>query len=673
MLSLAISILVIFISLMLPGTLLNASLTKDATKAICLAPATSIALLSIFAIVNPRLGIWTQYSSLMIELGCVALGFLVSSAALNRHTAQNSITIKKKELCCLVLFFTISAIIAAYVFLTVLDGPDCYFQAWDNQTHLRKIRAFVETGNYSSFNSQFYKNALTAPEPLANSFYPSAWHLLAAMLVSLLDIPVTQAANAVNILCVGTILPLTLFLCLQELGIKKRSSLALCAIICLGVPIYPWDLISYGPLYPNLLGFCLLPGEISLFFSLFNKFNQIKLADTLKGVILLFLGLISLALAHPNTVFAWGFILAPYLISRFKFFISAKYRNIPSIACYAIPLAAIFLIWISFTRIPFMHEIVDCYWPAFTSVPKALLSALFLGTTTHPIQILIPLLTFIGVYIELKDRKFCLAATYGLLVIFYTIDAGSNLPVKPLLTGFWYNDYHRVSAMLGLISIFLACLAINRIFVYLEDKLSEQKTSVRTAIAGVIAAGMIALIFYPSIPLPRKHELQTAFGYEINEMRNQFDKELIYYDLFSPLEEDFCKTTLAKYNSDNSVVINNPDDGSIFAYGVYGSNMYYRYWYPPAPDTETKESKVIRHHLNEIASNENVRNAVKQIGAKYVIQLDHGEPTQEYRIQYNYDNADEWRGIDLIDETTPGFTLVASNDDIRLYKIDLNI
>lgn len=657
---------------MLPGTLLNASLTKDATKAICLAPATSIALLSIFAIVNPRLGIWTQYSSLMIELGCVALGFLVSSAALNRHTAQNSITIKKKELCCLVLFFSISAIIAAYVFLTVLDGPDCYFQAWDNQTHLRKIRAFVETGNYSSFNSQFYKNALTAPEPLANSFYPSAWHLLAAMLVSLLDIPVTQAANAVNILCVGTILPLTLFLCLQELGIKKPSSLALCAIICLGVPIYPWDLISYGPLYPNLLGFCLLPGEISLFFSLFNKFNQIKIADTLKGVILLFLGLISLALAHPNTVFAWGFILAPYLISRFKFFISAKYRNIPSIACYAIPFAAIFLIWISFTRIPFMHEIVDCYWPAFTSVPKALLSALFLGTTTHPIQILIPLLTFIGVYIELKDRKFCLAATYGLLVIFYTIDAGSNLPVKPLLTGFWYNDYHRVSAMLGLISIFLACLAINRIFVYLEDKLSEQKTSVRTAIAGVIAAGMIALIFYPSIPLPRKHELQTAFGYEINEMRNQFDKELIYYDLFSPLEEDFCKTTLAKYNSDNSVVINNPDDGSIFAYGVYGSNMYYRYWYPPAPDTETKESKVIRHHLNEIASNENVRNAVKQIGAKYVIQLDHGEPTQEYRIQYNYDNADEWRGIDLIDETTPGFTLVASNDDIRLYKIDLN-
>ena len=318
MFSLAISILIIFVSLMLPGTLLNASLTKDATKAICLAPATSIAVLSIFAIVNPRFGIWTQYSTLMIELGCTALGFLLISAVLDRHTVQSSIKIKKKEFICLVLFFTIAAIIAAYVFSTVLDGPDCYFQAWDNQTHLRKIRAFVETGNYSSFNSQLYKNALTAPEPLANSFYPSAWHLLAAMLVSLLDIPVTQAANAVNILCVGLILPLALFLCLQEFGIKKLSSVALCAIVCLGVPIYPWDLISYGPLYPNLLGFCLLPGEIALFLSLLKKLNQFKVTDMLKGVLLLFLGLISLALAHPNTVFAWGFILAPYLISRFK-------------------------------------------------------------------------------------------------------------------------------------------------------------------------------------------------------------------------------------------------------------------------------------------------------------------------------------------------------------------
>ena len=155
-------------------------------------------------------------------------------------------------------------------------------------------------------------------------------------------------------------------------------------------------------------------------------------------------------------------------------------------------------------------------------------------------------------------------------------------------------------------------------------------------------------------------------------MRYQYSKQLIYYDIFSPIEEEFCKTTLPQFNPDNSVVINNPDDGSLFAYSVYGLNMYYRTWYPPSDKTETIESELIRHHLNEIATNEHVRKAVEKLGAKYVLQLDHGDQTQEYRIQYNDDNAEEWRGIDLIDESTPGFSLVAANDDIRLYRIDLD-
>ena len=119
-------------------------------------------------------------------------------------------------------------------------------------------------------------------------------------------------------------------------------------------------------------------------------------------------------------------------------------------------------------------------------------------------------------------------------------------------------------------------------------------------------------------------------------------------------------------------MINNPDDGSLFLYSVYGLNMYYRTWNPPTQDDETKESNLIRCHLNELSSNDDVKKAVKKTGAKYVLQLDHGDQTQEYRIQYNHDNDSEWRGIDLIDETTPGFTLVASNDDIRLYRIDID-
>ncbi len=672
MLLLALAVLIIFASITLPGLLFNLPLAKDATKAICLAPATSIALLSIFAIAFSRMDIRANYFSLIIGLGSTSIILLGFSLLLQRRKSHQRMRVDKKELLYLVMFTFIMAILAAYVFLTVLDGPDCYFQAWDNQTHLRKIRAFVETGDYSSFNSQTYGNPQIAPQQIKNGFYPSAWHLLASMLVSLLNIPVTTAANAINILCVGLLLPLSLFLCLRELGIVGPKALALCAVVCIGVPIYPWDLISYGPLYPNLLGFCLLPGEMALLLNLVNTIEKKSPLEIIKNAFLLLLGMTSLALAHTNTVFSLGLILAPYIIDKVGQLIKKRQQNLPVSICLAIPLLIILTIWIIINRLPFMSNVVNCHWQSFTSVPQAFFSALFLGTTTHPVQLLVPALVFVGIYFEIKERNYCLAITYILLVLFYTIDAGTDLTIKPFLTGFWYNDYHRISAMAGLISILFACKAINRIIQKLTETYFDQKPFKHAVVTGIAAAGMVLIVFYPSIPLPQKQELPTAFGYQIKEMRYQFDKQLIYYDIFSPLEEDFCKTTLPQFNTDNSIVINNPDDGSLFAYSAYGLNMYYRSWYPPSSTTETKESNIIRHHLNEIADNSTVREAVEKIGAKYVLQLDHGDQTQEYRIQYNYDNAEEWCGIDLINESTPGFTLVAANDDIRLYRIDLN-
>lgn len=672
MLSLAFAILVMFTTLMLPGTIFNLSVSKDATKAVCLAPGTTIAILNIVALIYSRIGIWTDYASLLACTGTVVLLTAGISLFLSKRNSQKQIILNKYEIVCLAIFVSTAAIIAAYVFLTVLDGPDCYFQAWDTQTHLRKIRAFTETGNYSPFNSQIYSSSSIAPNQSTDTFYPSAWHLLAAMLVSILDIPVTEATNAINILCVGLLLPLTMFLCLREQGINKPSTLALCAVVCIGVPIYPWDLISYGPLYPNLLGFCLLPGVIAVLLNMLNTNNEKGLSGFLGDIYLLLLGIISLALVHPNCVFALGLILATHLISKAKLLIKTRHQNLPATICFAIPVFTIVLIWIALNRMSFMHSVVECYWPSITTAPQAFLDALFLGTTTHPMQFFIPILVFIGIFTDIKDKKLCLVITYAVLVLFYTVDAGTDLSIKPLLTGFWYNDYHRISAMLGLVSILLACKAINSILLIYHAQSTIRNSYLRIATTGMALVSAIILILCPSIPIPHNQVWQTAFGYQITEMKNQFNKQLIYYDIFSPLEEDFCKTTLSKINPENSVVINNPDDGSLFGYSVFGLNMYYRTWYPPTAKTETKESNLIRCHLNELSSNDDVKKAVKKIGAKYVLQLDHGDQTQEYRIQYNHDNDDEWRGIDLINETTPGFTLVASSDDIRLYRIDLD-
>ena len=73
-------------------------------------------------------------------------------------------------------------------------------------------------------------------------------------------------------------------------------------------------------------------------------------------------------------------------------------------------------------------------------------------------------------------------------------------------------------------------------------------------------------------------------------------------------------------------------------------------------------------HLCDIAKNEDVRKAVDDIGARYVIQLDCREPDWNY-MMWLYGDGELWRGIDGVNEETPGFELLLSRDDMRLFQI----
>ncbi|MEG0324664.1 MAG: DUF6541 family protein, partial [Raoultibacter sp.] len=124
-----------------------------------------------------------------------------------------------------------------------------------------------------------------------------------------------------------------------------------------------------------------------------------------------------------------------------------------------------------------------------------------------------------------------------------------------------------------------------------------------------------------------------------------------------------------KHIPEGSLVINEPDDGSAFAYGVQGLNTYYRYLRTYGETNETRESRVIRSELDRIASDKQVRDAVESIGAEYVLVLDQGEQEGERPRLFTYENGKKWRGIERIRDDTPGFELMLSRGDMRLYHI----
>ena len=108
-----------------------------------------------------------------------------------------------------------------------------------------------------------------------------------------------------------------------------------------------------------------------------------------------------------------------------------------------------------------------------------------------------------------------------------------------------------------------------------------------------------------------------------------------------------------------------------------------------APDSVLQEYDNI-HHLGQIhafvssgvwsplsvtlfpgadaAADADVRSALGSVGADYVLVLDDERVTADRAYLFTYDPA-LWQGILSIDADTPGFELVLSEGDMRLYRI----
>ena len=134
-------------------------------------------------------------------------------------------------------------------------------------------------------------------------------------------------------------------------------------------------------------------------------------------------------------------------------------------------------------------------------------------------------------------------------------------------------------------------------------------------------------------------------------------------------EERAFVREVKKVVPDDALVLNVPDDGSAFAYGTDELRVYYRYLRTYGEENETQESKAIRTGLNELASNEDVRSAVEHVGAEYLLLLDRKGVPGERRFLFTYEDGEKWNGVESVQDDTPGFEVVLSRDDMRLYRI----
>ena len=730
--------------LFVPGYLLMRACRLDRMVAIATAPAISVAGYQVCAIALAKLGIWANWATVSFPVIAIALVAASVSFALSRiakceatslgFASENRRTsdlvaratwmdswLPDGRTQCIVLaaFVLVSCTVVMFVFVRALDDPSAYQQSYDNLSHLARIKLFVDSGWFAPFGLDMYPDlGDAAPSPShSSSFYPTGWMCIAAMITDIANTTVAMSENAANSLFMGLVYPVGVCLLGCVLLPKGKWELVLGSALALAFGSYPWGMFNFGPVYPNVAGNAFVPAVVACFILLAKS----RCGRQAAGLAIAFIGSsMGMALTHPNAVFAVAVILAPYVVwmgyrysGKWDF---AKRHMLVRILIACLVAGAIALIWWALYSSSIFASVVSFEgWSAFASKKKVVYDLLVFSLRKTHMQPMLALLTYVGVAYTLRHREY-LWLTFSLVIAeaMFAVNACTDGFAKSLLTGFWYADAYRVSAVLAMTALpmtFFGIRAIlNVILKYAEGSVGEEGASAikgrhakgtsdadmvadkstlsdsdnvrqtskrdawahspKAAIAMVLFVMiMLGITYCPNVTVPGRGHVETAFGHIVGLTAHNFDTSRMG-DVLNPDERVFLQQ-VKQVVPEGELILNHPYDGSAFAYVGEDMRVYYRFLgvYNSA-SSENDFSRTIRQRLCDVASDAEVQDAVNKTGAQYLLILDQGDlDTEDHRRHNVTYNSDQWVGIEAITDDTPGFEPVLSEGDMRLYRI----
>lgn len=570
--------------------------------------------------------------------------------------------------------YVVAGILSAWIILVrPFADPSMPTQAWDNVFHFGVVRAFLDSGDWSFMNVAQYKTlGDQAIDPYPDMrFYPAAWHVFTALLADVMRAPVALAANASNALFAGFVFPMGMFALLWALFPERRSAVALGAVSCVSFVAFPWALYTSWQLFPNAAAMASLPSMAFLFFAMGER-----RADMGRRQLALPFGLTlaAVGILQPNAAFSAAVFLAPYCVwfaSRLPKRLGLSGGRLAALRTLAalLAVAAIASIWIALYNAPFLAVVVDYHWASYATLHEAMTNALVLSLSYNPPQYVLAAFVLVGLVVSLRRaRTMWLAFSYGFALIIFIVATATDGSLKHLLAGFWYTDPCRVGALLAFASMPLAALGMSACYRLLARiPVLRGSFAARLLFAIVVGVGCFCGAYFVPDEQGGDRHLETPFAYL--EKQNMMPSSAEEAERRRPYsEEKAAFAAQVKGIVGNSVVINQPYDGSMYLYGVDGLHLLYRHINGYGDSGETETSRTIREHLDLYASDPTVQEAVKRSGARYVLLLAaDGQGVGRFTSAYD---PDQWKGISDIGPQTPGFTLVLARGNMRLYRID---
>ncbi len=672
--------------LLVPGFVLAKGARCRSFLALGIAPALSVAGYAVLCLVYKKLGVPTSFSTvtgglLIVTIAAAAVMVAFRRLRGNATVGQRfSVQVFGRPLPAAVVlplcYVTVALLACTVLFLKPLDGADAFVQAFDNVSHLGTIRGAIDSGILDPLGAVGYYTAvdeMSKPLVASSSFYPEMWHMVVAMVASVTGGSIPLAINAVNCSFAFVALPLGVCALLFQVFGPDVRKLLLGALSVIVFEAFPWGLLVFGPVYPNLASFSLVPGIATIFLQLTAE-ERLGAMQRVAAAIFFCAGALACVVMQPNAIFTVGVLVAPYCVwraSRLPLRIAWAQGHL-MLWRVAFGVVALFLIvgaWRFMYDFPALYSVVHNNWPSISSVKRALFDVVLLGLMKHPVQPVVAVLVWAGVARTLVMRKYrWLSAAYLVCCIMYFCSAATDGFWDTFLTGFWYSDQYRIAAMVALAGMPLFVLGLEWALSWagkLCARFARDDSMVRRVVPGAVTVVLVAAIFWPPVTTARFH-LSSAFGAFTERAAYLYNAHSFRHLSYGELQFA-CEAQQIVGNE--GLIANEPFDGSVYMFGPADMPLYYKSLRGFGDESEKETSVLIREHLHEIASNPEVQQAARDANVRYVLQLDKDNAEKQPGRHGGYKEA-QWVGIASVDDDTPGFTTVLSKDDMRLYKID---
>lgn len=671
--------------LVIPGYLMLRSVGFARTWAVALSPLVTASVLVVLGCVFTCIGVFSNAMSLLSGFLVIDFVLLLAMRAWRKgQRCTKELQLPSIDWKILVAYVVVGLLLGYYVFYRCIDGPSSFSQAWDFGHHINVTRAMMDSGRFSVLGTDAYmtiKDVAIAPLGVGGGFYPTGVYFLYAVVCEVTGSALAVCINAVNLVFCCFVFPLGAAAVISLIFPGDRRSFAVGSVVSLCLVGCPWNFLTWGPLFPNLAGMACVPAFVALFVFLVSphpkgvgfRFSQLAL------FLLVAAGIGSL---HPNSLFSAAVVLIPYLFHRIWVLDGIEVGSSRQLSGHVIAICFAILciiLWYATYKLLSIVSlgVISFYWPPFASKWQEVINILtqsYLGgfngfEKNIVVSNFIPaILAIAGACKIVQDgERRWLLFSYLLACFICFVGATTDGAFRHVVAGFWYTDPVRIAATASMAAIPLVVVGGKWLVNHVESLVQRRHGYLvrqNLRYEGAILLVVIAIIYMPSLTLPGYGLFRTAFG----GLRQCVHD---WYHIESPLskpEDDFLAQV--KDVTGNSLVINNPWDGSHIAYGLADIRTYYRSFYGYNLEGEDADSKLIREHLDEYADRQDVRDAVKKIGAKYVLTLNKPSERGSY-VMIGIPDPNLFEGVRSTGTWSSAFKEVLTSEDgtCHLYKI----